>query len=327
MLQISVALCTYNGARFLPEQLASIAAQTRLPDELVVCDDGSTDDTLATLERFAATVPFPVRIIRNPVNLRSTKNFEKAISLCTGDLIALCDQDDVWLPQKLAIQAEVLERDASIGGVFSDAELIGDHSQLLRHRLWRGIHFSPRERGQLQAGKAVDVLLRKNVVTGATLMFRAELRAVLLPIPGVWVHDGWIAWMLALNSRLALIGEPLIHYRVHAGQQIGVESIANAQTLGFRGRLQEGRRREPAKHRAAAAEMAALLEWLSSSRIDEAGRIAQRVKEKRNFLLQRANVENGGTGTFFRLLASARNYQRYENGWKPYLRDLLLCFS
>src|SRR4029079_17285220 len=91
-----------NGARFLPEQLRSIAAQTRPPDELIVCDDRSTDETAQVIEAFAATAPFPVRLVRNEERLGSTRNFERAVSLCDGSLIALADQDDSWHPEKLA---------------------------------------------------------------------------------------------------------------------------------------------------------------------------------------------------------------------------------
>ena len=85
---------TYNGGPYLREQLDSIAAQTHLPDELVVCDDDSTDRTVAILEDFAATAPFPVRVYVNPKNLGTAKNFERAIGLATGEVIALADQDD-----------------------------------------------------------------------------------------------------------------------------------------------------------------------------------------------------------------------------------------
>src|SRR5213080_381833 len=98
---LSVALCTYNGAAYLGEQLDSIVAQSRPPDELVVCDDGSTDETVEVLETFLAEAPFPVRLQRNEANLGFVKNFEQAISLCTGDFVALSDQDDVWMPGKL----------------------------------------------------------------------------------------------------------------------------------------------------------------------------------------------------------------------------------
>lgn len=93
-LRISVALCTHNGSAYLTEQLASIAAQTRLPDELVVCDDRSSDDTPRLLADFAARAPFPVQVVVNSENLGSTAKFAKAISLCQGDFIALSDQAD-----------------------------------------------------------------------------------------------------------------------------------------------------------------------------------------------------------------------------------------
>ena len=99
---ISVALCTYNGERFLEEQLASLEAQERRPDELVVCDDRSTDNTVSLLESFARTASFPVRIHINPINLGSTVNFDRAMRLCAGSLIAFCDQDDIWSPVHLS---------------------------------------------------------------------------------------------------------------------------------------------------------------------------------------------------------------------------------
>src|SRR5215208_90703 len=105
-LKFYVAMCTYNGAQFVAEQLDSIAAQTRRPDELVVCDDGSDDATPEIIREFAHRASFPLRFYVNETNLGSTRNFERAISLCEGDFIALADQDDVWLPEKL----ERLER-------------------------------------------------------------------------------------------------------------------------------------------------------------------------------------------------------------------------
>src|SRR3954454_9678676 len=97
-MKVSVALASYNGARFIDEQLASLAAQTRPPDELVVCDDGSTDDTLDHVERFAATAPFEVRIVRNAENLGFSGNFQRVLALVRGDIVFICDQDDIWYP-------------------------------------------------------------------------------------------------------------------------------------------------------------------------------------------------------------------------------------
>ncbi len=102
-VKISVALCTYNGAEFLPAQLASIVAQSRQPDEIVVCDDGSTDETHAQLRQFVTESSIPVQFRINEKNLGSVKNFEQAIRLCTGEVIVLCDQDDVWREDKLKL--------------------------------------------------------------------------------------------------------------------------------------------------------------------------------------------------------------------------------
>jgi glycosyltransferase involved in cell wall biosynthesis len=118
---IGVALCTYNGERYVREQVRSIFAQTRLPDLLLACDDASHDGTVAALEELAAQAPFPVRIVRNSANLGFRRNFEEAISGCDADIIVLADQDDWWCPEKLEKIETAFERDPSAAAVFSDA--------------------------------------------------------------------------------------------------------------------------------------------------------------------------------------------------------------
>lgn len=103
VMRVSVAMCTYNGARFLPAQLESLASQTLVPDELVVVDDGSTDDTESLVREFAGRVPFAVHFHANPQRLGVTRNFEKAMRLCSGDIIFPADQDDVWDKNKIAL--------------------------------------------------------------------------------------------------------------------------------------------------------------------------------------------------------------------------------
>jgi glycosyltransferase involved in cell wall biosynthesis len=223
--RISVALCTYNGSRFLDVQLESILAQNRQPYELVVCDDRSTDDTVAIVERFARRAPFPVRIEQNPTTLGSTKNFEKAIRLCTGDFIATCDQDDVWLPEKLALSHAALAADPARGLVFSDADVVDDSLRSLGHTMWQTIHFGRTDRRQVQRGKSFEVLLRKWLVTGATMMFRADFLPFVLPIPESWIHDGWIAFIVSALAPIGFVDQPLIKYRQHAAQQIGGKKL------------------------------------------------------------------------------------------------------
>jgi glycosyltransferase involved in cell wall biosynthesis len=107
---ISIAMTTYNGERFLEEQLRSLTEQTKLPNELVVCDDGSTDRTPEILAQFAKGASFPVKIVINNHRLGWRENFLKAASLCSSDYIAFCDQDDIWLKEKLAVVESHLRR-------------------------------------------------------------------------------------------------------------------------------------------------------------------------------------------------------------------------
>src|SRR5437763_17010761 len=134
--KFSVAMCTHNGAPFVEEQLKSISSQSRLPDEVIVCDDCSHDETARIVERFSEVAPFPLRLIVNSTNFGVVKNFEQAISLCTGDIIALCDQDDVWQPTKLARIETAFDESPAAGLVFMDAELIDEQLRPTGRSLW-----------------------------------------------------------------------------------------------------------------------------------------------------------------------------------------------
>jgi len=224
MSKVSIALCTYNGAKFLDEQVDSFLEQTRLPDELIVCDDCSQDETVAKLEKFAATAPFPVKIFENESNLRSTKNFEKAITLCTGEIIFLSDQDDYWQPRKIERILQEFQKNEAVGLVFSNAEISDDNLQPLGQDLWDFTF--PAEKRVIAADKNLfDVLISQNAVTGATMAFRAAYRKNFTPIPDDipnLIHDNWIALSIAGLAEAIFINENLIKYRQHSAQQMGI---------------------------------------------------------------------------------------------------------
>ena len=221
-MRISVAMCTYNGADFLPAQLESILAQSRKPDQIVVCDDGSTDETRAVLERFEKESPDAILIKFNKKNLGSVKNFEQAIRLCNGDVIALSDQDDVWRQDKLQLIEKAFS-ESSTGLVFSDAELVDENLKPLNRRMWNEIGFDAHKKKLLRNGRALEVLLPGWTVTGATMAFRSQFANICLPVPDgiAMIHDGWIALTIAAIANVVAIDEPLIQYRQHEGQQIG----------------------------------------------------------------------------------------------------------
>ena len=236
MSKVSVALCTYNGAKFLDEQLESFLKQTHAPDELVVCDDCSRDETVAKLEKFARTAPFAVKIFQNESNLRSTKNFEKAIALCTGEIIFLSDQDDYWQPPKIERILREFQKDETVGLVFSNAEISDESLQPLGRNLWD--YTFPAEKRVAAAKKFLDVLISQNVVTGATMAFRAKYRESFTPIPddiSNLIHDYWIALSIAGLAEAVFVDENLIKYRQHPAQQLGVNfEISNFQNSSQR---------------------------------------------------------------------------------------------
>lgn len=224
---ISVAMCTYNGARFLPEQLESIAGQTLPIDELVVTDDGSTDRTREVLHEFAQKVPFKVSVCVNEQNLGSTKNFEKCLGLCSGDIIFLCDQDDVWHPNKVADQVAYFTANPYQDAVFSNATIINEQSQRVEGTIWDEVQFTDRLQSRWRNGNAHEILFGGYVVTGATLAIRREALDRLVPFPTEvpqLIHDAWIALVLSLEDKIGFVEDPLLSYRVHQTQQVGFGS-------------------------------------------------------------------------------------------------------
>lgn len=216
---VSVALATYNGARFLQEQLDSLAAQTRLPDELVVSDDGSTDDTLAIVRRFGESAPFAVRVLAKDARLGFADNFLHAAGECRGDFVAFCDQDDVWLPDKLKLGLQRLVEDDSL---MSMHRLTVTDEQL-RHA---HVHDQGIARDALFQPLAID----PQMGWGNTMMFRREL-ATIIPReqrpghPGesrLLTHDTWLYTLAAALGRVSHIAEPLILYRQHGKNAAGV---------------------------------------------------------------------------------------------------------
>lgn len=225
-MRISIAMCTYNGALYLGEQLESIARQTVLPDELVVCDDGSSDDTLKILKKFRETLAFPVYVNSNFPQLGTIRNFERAITLSRGEIIFLSDQDDVWKPNKIEIMNQAMNDNPACGYVFSDAELVDDALNPKSIFLWDAIGFTGERYERFSSGEQLDVMLKGgNFVYGNCLAFRSAYNNKILPIESdvsSFTHDTWISLLLsASGARGVSIPEPLIQYRQHGNQQAG----------------------------------------------------------------------------------------------------------
>lgn len=238
-LTVSVALCTHNGASYLDRQLLSILGQSRPPDEIVLSDDASNDDSVGIAERTVAswrrdhpesTVRFKVR--RNPVALGVVANFEQALLLCSGDLLALSDQDDLWVPCRLETMAAEFARRPDLDLLHSDARLVDASGADLGTTLLGTLGVADAEKEVVHTGRALELLLRRNIVTGATTVLTRRLLERALPFPAAWVHDEWLAVVAAATGGVDLLEETLVDYRQHASNQIGVTTLDVAGRLG-----------------------------------------------------------------------------------------------
>lgn len=318
-------MCTYNGAEFLPAQWESILAQSRRPDEIVVCDDGSGDDSRSLLEKFVAESPIPVTLRFNEKNLGSVKNFEQAIRLCTGDVIALSDQDDVWLNDKLQTIEAAFDKNPNAGLVFSNAEIVSENLEPLGRRMWTEVGFTPEKRKLIARGRALEVLITGWTVTGATMAFRSQFVNLSLPIPDgiAMIHDGWIALTIAAVADVVAIDEPLIQYRQHERQQIGapVRPAPKAQPHGVQAAL---RRRNDSD------ELHKILETLEERLLAQAQNYDTRralafVSDYAFHLNVRANLPQRRLNRLPRILREllTRRYHEYANGFKSAAKDLV----
>jgi glycosyltransferase involved in cell wall biosynthesis len=217
---ISIAMATYNGEKFLEQQLQSLSKQTLLPAELIICDDTSGDATVDIIKRFSETAPFPVKLVVNKERLGWRRNFLKSASLCTSEYIAYCDQDDIWLPEKLATVQSYLEKKRpmllqhgyrtidSMGNVISEPI---SYEYLERDAPW--VH-----------SFGLNQVFHKSLVEFFDLWdlsedhFYSDERMA---------HDEFVSFLAALLGQIETIKEVLLYYRQHGNNTVGFVPIIN----------------------------------------------------------------------------------------------------
>jgi glycosyltransferase involved in cell wall biosynthesis len=237
-LSISVALGTHNGAHFIGEQIGSILAQTRPVEQIVLSDDASRDRTVAIVEEAVAAHRLThgaapeLLVLRNDPALRVTKNFEQALMACTGDLVALCDQDDVWHPERIAKLAAPFA-DPQVLLVFSNARQVDDAGDYLGHDLFEANGMSAAERAMVESGRIYEAFMRRNLATGATVMLRRSLVDEATPFPATWLHDEWLAVIAAAHDGVRMHDESLTDYRQHIGNQVGMRKMNLQRKFGM----------------------------------------------------------------------------------------------
>ncbi|MGE5722257.1 MAG: glycosyltransferase family 2 protein [Sphingomonadales bacterium] len=324
--RVSIAMASYNGGRFIEAQLDSFATQTRLPDEVVICDDGSTDDTAAVVERFAARAPFPVHFHVNPKRLGYTRNFERAILLCRGDIVFLSDQDDVWFADKLAAICRRFEADP--------AALVVVNDQIMTD-------------GELRPGNATKLgNLRRlgqgsdGLIEGCCTAIRRQWAEIALPLPDqpelidayLLSYDRWLNELAILLGIRRVEERPLQLFRRHGGNVTGWV-VSEPRTVGLQDLIAM---RSPTVPVAAWQSRIALLdvytEWLGANRpklerqgITGVDRALAAIDHERASLAARTSLTRMALPRRIPRIAAllGRGGYRYFHGWKSALRDIV----
>ncbi|WP_044198171.1 glycosyltransferase family 2 protein [Dyadobacter tibetensis] len=200
---VSIALCTYNGEKHLEEQLNSLLNQTYEHFEIVVVDDASVDNTWEILRRYASEHSC-IRLYQNDVNIGYNRNFERVLKKCRGNYIAICDQDDIWHPEKIARQAMAMEGNQM---VYHDSELINEHGDRLNIRMSEKFNF--------YKGSSPEAFLFLNCVSGHSIMLKRSVLTKALPFPKEGHYDQWLAYVATSLGTIDYLKEALVQYRQH----------------------------------------------------------------------------------------------------------------
>jgi len=323
---VSIAMCTYNGTQYIQEQLDSIAAQTRLPDELVICDDISNDNTIDIIKSFADKSQFPIRLYINDENLKLCKNREKVISLCTGEFIILSDWDDVWKPHKIEKILTAFLENPEAGYVFSDAELVDENMKPLGPTLWKSRKFDSLIQTYKNPDDQARVLLKQNLVWGATLALRASIRDIVIPLsPFYYLEDAWIALLASCSGFYGVpISDSLLYYRQHSSQTAGgkntldqkLKRAKNAQDVDvFKKQVQglvDAKERLLLMQNTLNKDLSQELSLIQEKAEHFSKRVS--IRSSNNFFIK---VKDAGSE------ALTGKYHRFSNSWQSVIKDLL----
>ena len=316
-------MTTYNGERFIQEQLDSFVDQSRQPDELVICDDRSTDKTPEIIQRFAKSAPFPVRFSVNDQNLGIQGNFEKSISLCTGDVIFISDQDDIWYREKLCLFETTFAESPDTGMVVSNNDLVDEKLQTLGYTFYDRLGFTLEQQRRFNENCGFEILIKHCIIAGASLAFRSQFRSAILPFSDIWYYDAWIATIMTAVAPCHVISEPMYQYRQHPAQSIGGQ-----QKSVWRKYVEAKRQETPEFFMSLAKQYVFLRQHLVElTAYPPEPHIIAMIDAKISFFHNRSKIHS--LPNFLRLPWILRGllrkqYAQYGQGWKTLIHDLLV---
>ncbi len=233
MKTVGVVLAAYNGETFLEDQVNSILRQTRLPQKILVVDDRSRDGTKEIIRKYVREFPKLFRLLENERNLGAKKTFEIGISACDTDYIALCDQDDVWEPEKIDLLYDTIESNRKALLCFHDLKLIDHRGTPVGKSFWEVS--LPHERLPVTGARARRRLVNlSNPVPGCSMFFSTKLKKHILPMPpSKWIgHDWWISVAAFFLGAPVFVGDALTRYRLHADQTAGIGTVFGKNGTG-----------------------------------------------------------------------------------------------
>lgn len=320
--KISVAMCTYNGERYIEEQIQSILNQTLLPHEIVIIDDGSTDNTLNIAERLLRNSSLKFKIIINKKNLGVIKNFEKAINNTTGDIIFTCDQDDVWIENKVKKILEEFKKDDEISLVFTDAYLVDKNLSTLGLNLWEIVSFNSKKYTN-KHDKLLKEMLKHNIMTGATMAFKKNTFNKSLPLNDLWIHDYWIGIItVILGGKVKALNEPLILYRQHENNVIGSSKKSlTSKVLNYI----TNNNSEVQRHGEKKLNMMGLLiKFINEKNYQVDNDYLYLINESNIFWEQKVHLKSQKKSTALKfVLLNLKNYNNYYTGIRGAIKDII----
>jgi glycosyltransferase involved in cell wall biosynthesis len=225
---VSIALCTYNGEKYISQQLNSIINQTYRSLEIIIVDDCSSDDTYNIISNYAQN-DSRIKCFKNEANIGFNKNFEYAIKLTTGEYIAISDQDDIWLPMKIE---SLLNHIGDNWLIFSNSVFVNSSNEVMDGKMLHTYNIATNK--YMHNYKSI---LLSNFITGHTMLFKKEFIDYFSPFPEKGFYDWWMGFVALYHQKILFLNEILTHYRVHETSvmqgriKLGQEKLNEAEAI------------------------------------------------------------------------------------------------
>ena len=231
---IDILLPTYNGEKYLTEQIDSILTQSTQDWRLIIRDDGSSDNTVSIIEKYAAKYPDKIKLITdNDGNLGASLNFGRLLEQADAEYIMFSDQDDVWLPNKIELTLNVMKATEQIYPdkevlIHTDLKVVNSDLNIIADSMWSYQKISP------EIGDDLSKIMAQNIVTGCAMMINRKAKDVSTPIPPEAImYDWWIAMNVARYGKIVYLSAPSILYRQHSDNRIGAKEAKNINIINF----------------------------------------------------------------------------------------------